>query len=83
MNIGSDIGSINPFFAIGFLIWILFWKSIALWRAAKGNQVNWFVVILILNSLTFGIVEIIYLFVFAKPKMTFEDLKKMNLLPRK
>lgn len=82
MNLGAGAGLINPFFAIAFLIWLLFWKSLALWRAAKGNQANWFIIILILNSLTFGIVEIVYLFGFAKPKMTLEDLKKMNLLPK-
>lgn len=83
MNLGADVGLINPFFAIAFLIWLMFWKILALWRAAKGNQANWFVIILILNSLTFGIVEIIYLFGFAKPKMTIEDFKKMNFLPKK
>ena len=81
MNLG-ELG-INPFFMIAFLIWLFFWKTLALWRAVKGNQTNWFIIILILNSLSFGILEIIYLFVFAKPKMTFEDLKKMNLLPKK
>ena len=82
MELPTGIGAVNPFFAIAFLIWILFWKTIALWRAAKANQVNWFIVLLILNSLTFGIVEIIYLFGFAKPKMTLEDLKKMRFLPK-
>lgn len=78
-NIGIPF---NPFLGIAFLMWLLFWKSLALWRAAKGNQVNWFIVILILNSLTFGIVEIIYLFKFAKPPMKFEDLKNKNFLPK-
>lgn len=81
MNLQSLGGSFNPFFAIAFLIWLLFWKCLALWRAAKGNQTNWFVVILILNSLTFGIVEIIYLFKFAKPPLTIEDIKKKSFLP--
>jgi len=83
MNLESELGAINPFFTIAFVIWLMFWKSIALWRAAKASQINWFIVILILNSLTFGVLEIIYLFIFAKPKMTLGDLKKMNLLPRR
>jgi hypothetical protein len=78
----GNFGAINPFFAIAFLIWLLFWKCLALWRSAKSNQTNWFIIILILNSLTFGIVEIIYLFGFAKPRMTLEDLKKFNFLPK-
>lgn len=82
MNFSSSIGGINPFFAIAFLLWLIFWKSIALWRASKGNQTNWFLIILILNSLTFGIVEIVFLFFFAKPKMTLDDLKKMKFFPK-
>jgi hypothetical protein len=83
MNLPTDVGLVNPLFAILFLIWLLFWKALALWRAAKANQMNWFMVILILNSLTFGIVEIVYLFKFAKPKMTIEDFKNKNFLPKK
>lgn len=83
MNFPTDIGLINPFFAIAFLIWLLFWKSLALWRAVKASQVNWFLIILILNSLTLGILEIIYLFRFAKPRLTLADIKNKNFLPKK
>jgi len=55
------------------LIWSLPWKGVAMWTAAKHSQKNWFIVILILNTL--GILEIIYLFRFAKKRMTFRDLK--------
>lgn len=82
MNFSDFGGAINPFFAIAFLIWLIFWKCLALWRAAKYNQVNWFVIILILNSLTFGILEIIYLFKFSKNKMTLKDLKEKKFLPK-
>ena len=56
-------------------IWSLIWKGIALWRAANLKQRNWFIVMLILNL--FGLLEIIYLFRFAKKRMTFEELKQM------
>ncbi len=46
--------------------WSLFWKGIALWRAAKNNQKGWFVAILLIN--TVGILEIFYVFVFSKEK---------------
>jgi len=46
---------------------------LALWRAASLKQRNWFVGILILN--TVGILEIVYLFLFAKKKMTLKELK--------
>lgn len=55
------------------LIWSLFWKGLALWKAARYNQVNWFLVILIVNLV--GIVEIVYLFGFAKTKMKLSELK--------
>ena len=57
------------------IFWSLFWKGIALWRAAQYRQRNWFVVILVLNSITLGILEIIYLFRFAKKRLTFEEIK--------
>jgi uncharacterized protein DUF5652 len=57
------------------IFWSLFWKGIALWRAAQYKQRNWFIVILVLNSITLGILEIIYLFRFAKKRLTFEELK--------
>jgi len=44
-----------------------------MWTAAKHGQRNWFIAILILNTL--GILEIIYLFRFAKKRMTFQDLQ--------
>lgn len=47
-------------------IWTLVWKGLALWRAAKNNEPVWFVVLLVVNTL--GILEILYLYVFFKPK---------------
>jgi len=55
------------------LIWSLPWKGVAMWAAAKHSQKNWFIAILVLNTL--GILEIIYLFRFAKKRMTFQDLQ--------
>lgn len=67
----------NPFTNIAIfyllLVWSLVWKGIALWRAAKYEQRNWFIGILALN--TVSIVEIIYLFRFAKHKLTFAQIK--------
>ena len=57
------------------IIWSLFWKGLALWRAASLKQRNWFVVMLILNTL--GLIEIIYLFRFAKKRMTWGELRSL------
>lgn len=47
-------------------IWSLIWKGIALWKAGRKNQLVWFVVLLIVNTL--GILEILYIFWFSKMK---------------
>ena len=64
----------NAIFYI-LLIWGVAWKGLALWKASKLSQKNWFIAILILNGLTMGILEIIYLFRFAKQKLKLNELK--------
>jgi len=56
----------NPWIAILITLWVLPWKAVALWKAAKNGSKPWFVVLLILNTL--GILEILYIFVFGKKK---------------
>lgn len=60
-----------------FLINILFLaiQGIALWRSAKLDQKNWFIIILFFNIFTFGLISIFYLFVFAKKKLGFHKLR--------
>lgn len=67
----------NPNFAILILIlsiWTIPWKALALWHASKIHGKIWFFAIVVLN--TFGILEILYLFVFAKQKLTKEIFKE-------
>ena len=45
------------------LAWTLPWKGVALWKSARNNQLNWFVVLLVFNTL--AILEIIYIFYFS------------------
>lgn len=59
----------NPFFitALVFLmIWELCWKGVALWKAARNNERNWFIAILLLN--TVGILPILYIQFFQKKR---------------
>jgi methionyl-tRNA synthetase len=56
-----------------FSIWSLIWKGLALWRASKNGQRNWFICLLVLN--TIGILDIIFLFRFSKKRMTFAEIK--------
>lgn len=48
------------------VFWEIFWKSIALWKAARNSEKYWFVALLILN--TAGILPILYIYLFQKGK---------------
>lgn len=63
-----DFGS-HPLASWGFgllALWSLFWKGLALWKSARNNERYWFVALLVIN--TAGILEMLYLFLFAKTK---------------
>ena len=53
----------NYWFII-LIIWSVIWKGITLWKAGRNNQLTWFVVLLVVNTL--GVLEIIYLLFFRK-----------------
>jgi len=72
MNFPPGIPQLSPIIIYLVFLWSIVWKGFALWRGAKYDQRNWFIAILVLN--TAGILEIIYLFGFAKKKMTLNDL---------
>jgi UDP-N-acetylmuramyl pentapeptide phosphotransferase/UDP-N-acetylglucosamine-1-phosphate transferase len=46
------------------LIWVMVWKGLALWHAARRGEKVWFVILLLVNTL--GILEIIYLLAVVK-----------------
>jgi hypothetical protein len=50
----------HPFATLALFIWIFVWKGMALWRAAQLRQRNWFMLLLVVNTL--GILEIVYLY---------------------
>ena len=50
------------------VLWSLFWKGIALWNASKRSEPWWFIALLVIN--TMGILEIFYIFVIAKVKLS-------------
>ncbi len=47
-----------------YLIWVLPWKGIALYRAARRKEVVWFILIFLVN--TFAILEMFYIFWIAR-----------------
>lgn len=62
-TIATQLGMSVGLLAI-IIIWSLVWKLIALWKSAQNNQVAWFIVLGLVN--TMGILEILYIFVFSK-----------------
>ncbi len=62
----SDLMNINPVLLFFIFAWIALWKGLSLWKAARLNQPVWFVVLLVVN--TFGLVEILYIFLFSEIK---------------
>lgn len=70
---GADAFGYFPFlkgflamFLIPLLVWGLFWKGWALWKAAKNDSKPWFIALLLIN--TMGILEILYIFIFGKER---------------
>lgn len=56
----------NQWVLILFMLWIIPWKGVALWKAAKNSHKKWFIVLLVVNTL--AILDILYIFVFSKNK---------------
>ena len=54
----------HPATLLVLLVWIFVWKGFALWRSAQRGEKWWFVVFLVFH--TMGILEILYLFLFAR-----------------
>lgn len=63
----------SPFWFVGLgfgvffilaIVWSIFWKGMALWKAAREGHRGWFIALLVINTL--GILEILYIYVFSK-----------------
>ncbi len=59
----------NPWLLTGLIAWSLLWKAIALWHAARGSQLVWYIVLILVNTL--GILEIVYLLFFRRRRPRF------------
>lgn len=73
MNLSNSETPISPIITYIIIVWSIILKGLALWRAAKYDQRNWFVAILVLQTL--GILEIVYLFRFAKKRFELSELR--------
>ena len=66
-HMSNDFLAFFGAFASLFIFLIIFdgvLKAIALWKAAKANQLAWFIILIIFN--TVGILPIVYLLFFVK-----------------
>lgn len=66
MGFQSYFQNMNPAILAIVLLWSLYWKGMALWKAAQLKSKVWFIVILVINLV--GILEILYIYVFSKKK---------------
>jgi len=55
---------LSPLYLFLIIVWIMPWKGVALWKAAKNGHKKWFIAIFLINTL--AVLEIIYIFHFAK-----------------
>lgn len=55
--------SVSPALIAVVLAWVLPWKGVALWKAARLSHTRWFIAILLLNTL--AILDIFYIFFIA------------------
>ncbi|HEV7424455.1 MAG TPA: DUF5652 family protein [Candidatus Paceibacterota bacterium] len=53
------------------IVWTIFWKIYAVWLSARHDRKQWFVVLILVNTLS--ILEMIY--VFKIEKKTWEEVK--------
>lgn len=72
VNLFNNLESPSILVAVVFA-WSIFWKGTALWRASKESQRNWFIALLLIN--TVGILDLAYLFYFSNKKLTVSELK--------
>ncbi len=54
------------FFIVVIALWSLYWQARAMWKAARAGHMGWFIALLLIH--TAGILDILYIYVFSKPK---------------
>lgn len=63
-NFPLFLGAGGALLMIALLVWSGIWKAIALWKAARNNQLGWYIALLLIN--TVGLLEIVYILAFSK-----------------
>lgn len=68
-----NVGQLQQIGLYILFILLLAVNGYALWKASRDNQRNWFIALLVVHGT--GVLEIAYLFFFAKKKLHLQDLK--------
>ncbi|MFQ5751270.1 MAG: DUF5652 family protein [bacterium] len=63
----------NQFIFVILALWVLPWKGVALWKAARLRDKWWFVAILVLN--TAAILDILYIYMISRRR----SLRERNI----
>ncbi|MBU4223946.1 hypothetical protein KJ934_01845 [Patescibacteria group bacterium] len=61
----------NQWLILLVALWVLPWKGVALWKAARNSHRNWFIALLVINTL--AILEILYIFIFSKRNISTKE----------
>ncbi|MCR4285146.1 MAG: DUF5652 family protein [archaeon] len=62
---------------IPVIVWMIIWKLMAMWRAARNNQIFWFIACLVIN--TVGVLPMLYLIFFQKDMNHLRKAKKIEV----
>jgi hypothetical protein len=57
-------------------IWSSIWKALAFWKSARKNNLAWFIVFVLVN--TIGVLEILYIYIFSERENKAEKEKKQD-----
>ena len=72
----SALTQTNPLLLLLIIAWVIPWKGVALWKAARNEEKWWFVALLVIN--TFALLPILYIFYFSKRAKTSKRAKEKD-----
>lgn len=58
-----SLTSAQLFWLVVLFVWSFAWKGVAWWKSARRNHLTWFIIFFVVNLA--GILEILYIFLFA------------------
>ncbi len=62
-SLGLGVPFLSSGLFVALALWSVVWKGIALWKAARRDQLGWYLALLVLN--TVGLLPMIYIFLVA------------------